>query len=66
MKLQVQSPGPWSVAVFGGACAVVIAMFVFKVPDAGKVATALVALVGTWLARSAVSKTDGDGEDGES
>ncbi len=62
--MKLRNPGGWSFAIFGGACAVAIAAFAFKAPEAGKIATTLIGLVGVWFARSAVTadSTDGGGE----
>jgi hypothetical protein len=58
--MKFQNPGPWSFGVFAAAAAVVIAMFAFKVPDAGRAAIALVSLVGVWFSKSALASKDGD------
>lgn len=59
-KLQLQNPGPWSFAVVTGAMVLVAAMFILNVPNAGKCAAAIVSVLGTWFARSALAPKDDD------
>lgn len=48
-KYRVVKPGRWSTVAFGAACALVIAAFAFRVPEGGKMASALLAILGAWL-----------------
>lgn len=59
--MKLRNPGPWSFGVFAAACALVSVMFAVKAPEAGKVAGSLIALLGVWLAKSAIRTPPKDG-----